>query len=1291
MKALRIILAGFFAVAMVISAQAKTIRVPGDFPTIQKAMDAAVSGDTVLVAAGTYKGAGNKNLDFKGKAITVTSDKGAALTIIDCEGVGRGFYFHSGETSKSVVSGFTIINGSPGGNLVQIALDPLGSKIVIAEVRKDVFRPKNDGDPAVEPGEIMGLDIALKNKSLNSMGPVKATLKTTDMRVTGLIPVYTGTKITNWKQVDMAGTGIPVDYGTILGNGAKSQFFQFVKINEDFTPLGDRIRFTLDIRSGDSFIGSDEFYVRVGADIILDRIDVDDDLIPGGNPEDIDLRIKNITPGSSQNVRIDLDVKPRNVRIAENRVEFSEILAGRTRAVSFETRIDAGFAGYADFTVTIQVDRKLVNAELFRYYFGMRTHYITRWVTDDNNDNGIAEPGESIRLQIARRNPTETEARDVISTLTTADATIASIGRSSGDYRDVLAYEAKGARRDYEFSVAGTDAFASIPNFSKQGHTVEFTLSTQEDGEFMGTETFTMRIGGMIRYLPPRGYDNLMATISDRKELGVNNNGNGVPESGEIIEMNVTLVNISSENIDSVEAELDSRDDVRFIVDYGNYGEIRKRGRTRSSKYLFKIDDNFEGNKAKFELEIEGRIAGGSRDNLGKDVFTIPVQKREPDLLITEIPASIVSGTIPASSIQVDGYGGGISCINGSSPAIRYNIITRNYAANGGGGIYCGDGSAPAIVNNVITGNSAGTYGGGINCNNGSSPTLVNNTIAGNSAGTNGSGISCRNSSFPTAINVILWGNGTSEIYTDSGSAMDITYSDIKNGWSGTGNINANPRFLNVAINDYHLMDDSPCINAGAQAQAVPDKDMDGNPRPNPEGTKPDMGAYESRLPVLPLSISGVTPSSVDQGVTGKDITVAGTGFQSNAIVSFSSTGVIIKSTTFVSSARLTVKIDVSTNAPAGPRNVIVTNPGGRTVVGENMLYVNTVEATIVRVESAPTAVLGASFAAAIKVENVTELAGYQMGISFDPVILEAVKVDEGGFLKGAGSTYWLQPVIDNAKGKITGIASARTSQGGANGSGTLASVTFKAKTVGNSQVKLENVRLSDVKGTTIPVKLMDSGVNVTGIPPWDVNKDKKVDVTDMVIVGQNFGKTITTPMDPNPDVNGDGVVNVYDFVLVGQHFGEVYGTAAPPRDLWSVDPQHLPTLIKMLNVMDNSPSRETEFLNTRILLQRLISSVRVSRTEVFQNYPNPFNPETWIPFQLSDGSEVEVSIYNSAGKRVKVLNLGFRGAGYYTSQADSARWDGTDESGEKVASGIYFYTIRAGEYAATRKMLLVK
>jgi hypothetical protein len=89
-----------------------TIRVPTDYPTIQAGIDAAAGGDIVIVADGTFVGSGNKDLDFNGKAITVKSENGPENCIIDCQGNGRGFYFHSGETQSSVLSGFTITNGS---------------------------------------------------------------------------------------------------------------------------------------------------------------------------------------------------------------------------------------------------------------------------------------------------------------------------------------------------------------------------------------------------------------------------------------------------------------------------------------------------------------------------------------------------------------------------------------------------------------------------------------------------------------------------------------------------------------------------------------------------------------------------------------------------------------------------------------------------------------------------------------------------------------------------------------------------------------------------------------------------------------------------------------------------------------------------------------------------------------------------------------------------------------------------------------------------------------------------
>lgn len=89
-----------------------TLHVPGQYPTIQAAIDAAEPGHTLVVAEGTYTGPGNKDLDFGGKAIAVRSASGNPEScIIDCEGSGRGFYFHNGETREAIVEGFTICNG----------------------------------------------------------------------------------------------------------------------------------------------------------------------------------------------------------------------------------------------------------------------------------------------------------------------------------------------------------------------------------------------------------------------------------------------------------------------------------------------------------------------------------------------------------------------------------------------------------------------------------------------------------------------------------------------------------------------------------------------------------------------------------------------------------------------------------------------------------------------------------------------------------------------------------------------------------------------------------------------------------------------------------------------------------------------------------------------------------------------------------------------------------------------------------------------------------------------------
>jgi len=95
--------------------------------------------------------------------------------------------------------------------------------------------------------------------------------------------------------------------------------------------------------------------------------------------------------------------------------------------------------------------------------------------------------------------------------------------------------------------------------------------------------------------------------------------------------------------------------------------------------------------------------------------------------------------------------------------------------------------------------------------------------------------------------------------------------------------------------------------------------------------------------------------------------------------------------------------------------------------------------------------------------------------------------------------------------------------------------------------------------------------------------------------------------------------------------------------------------------------------------------------SDLLQNFPNPFNPETWVPFQLKESSEVTIRIYNASGNLVRELDLGYRPAGLYVSQDRAAYWDGMTNAGERVSSGVYFYNIQAVNYSATRKMIVVR
>ena len=173
-------------------------------------------------------------------------------------------------------------------------------------------------------------------------------------------------------------------------------------------------------------------------------------------------------------------------------------------------------------------------------------------------------------------------------------------------------------------------------------------------------------------------------------------------------------------------------------------------------------------------------------------------------------------------------------------------------------------------------------------------------------------------------------------------------------------------------------------------------------------------------------------------------------------------------------------------------------------------------------------------------------------------------------------------------------------------------------------------------------------------------------------------------------DVNDDGVVNVLDLVIVAQHLGESTGAAAPfflVRDS-KLNPTIIQAWIEQAHAEnDGSLTFQQGIAN----LQRLLASMIPTETSLLLNYPNPFNPETWIPYQLAKDANVTLTIYSVDGTLVRTLMLGHQPAGMYQSKNRAAYWDGRNQLGESVASGVYFYTLTAGKYTATRKMLIRK
>ena len=333
----------------------------------------------------------------------------------------------------------------------------------------------------------------------------------------------------------------------------------------------------------------------------------------------------------------------------------------------------------------------------------------------------------------------------------------------------------------------------------------------------------------------------------------------------------------------------------------------------------------------------------------------------------------------------------------------------------------------------------------------------------------------------------------------------------------------------------------------------------------------------------------------------------------------------------------------------------------------------------------------GDTFTLNLNAENITDLAGWQVDVAFDPNVLEAIEVTEGDFLKSEGDdTFFQGGTIDNTAGKITGIFAVRQSASGASGTGTLLSVTFMAKAGGETQVTLENFEFISITDDIIPTVPPNISITVGEYPAWDVNQDGRVSIQDLILVARDLGSN--APANLRTDVNRDGEINIQDLILVARHIGESTDSSAAPT-IFAIDSEELmPEMIEAwIEQAQTADDGSLVFRQGIENLERLLASLIPEKTALLANYPNPFNPEAWIPYHLAKPANVTLTIYAANGAVVRTIALGHQVAGMYQSRSRAAYWDGRNAVGESVASSIYFYTLTAGDYTATRKMLIIK
>lgn len=644
--------------------------------------------------------------------------------------------------------------------------------------------------------------------------------------------------------------------------------------------------------------------------------------------------------------------------------------------------------------------------------------------------------------------------------------------------------------------------------------------------------------------------------------------------------------------------------------------------------------------------------------------------------------------------------GGGIFCAGGSDAHIIDNVIFENYGGLLGGGIYC-VGSNPTIVGNLIYGNKVADWGGGI-CADDASPVIINNIIADNVATSEGGGLYCFNNSIVTVVNTISWANTPPEISYRSGGSYQITFSDIRGGWEGQGDMDSDPFFISAYEGEYNVCSQSPCIDAGDPSIQDPD------------GTISDIGIYYPDHQIC--DVGRIVYVSTD----GSDESGDGTAENPYRTIGHSIDEAYSGDTILVENGIYAENIDLVAKAihlfspyalsgdPSDIQNTVIDGGSDTTAVTVS----NCDSATTV---SGFTIKNGHGWFGGGVFSNYSEVS-----IDYNVISDNVADATGGGICSNFGKTAirnnWILDNSANSGGGISCYLSAvliernRISNNEADlGGGLKTSNLQEGSSINNNVISANTAYRGggyDCFGTSPSMNNNVFTFNESSTYGGGVFLSySNLILLNSILWGNSaasgseeiYADNTSLPVVAYCDIQGgwQGEGNIEVNPLFRDPANGIFQLMAvvcmDSADSPCIDAGHPDSVDIVLNCdfgLGGSRADMGAFGGNNGDWETGIGDgdmpdVNFLPGEIglFRNYPNPFNSSTLIEYELPAQSIVRIDIYDILGRRIQTLQSGLMPAGRHR-----VVWDVVN-----VMSGLYFCRIKAGDCSETRKMVLLK